>query len=179
MTRAATNAKDERNMHGMAGFQFSARIAAVVCRALIVAIACALPLRAALADVRVTGSKDTMTVQAKNASLVDVIAAVNAALKVKVTIAPAVNIPITGTYSGPLRRVFARMLAGHDFIMDSAGDRMTIILATQASAGRRPAATNGAAVAHANAGDDQPNTSGVQGWTGGFGFKSPFSPPSK
>jgi type II secretory pathway component GspD/PulD (secretin) len=126
----------------------------------------------AFADVRVSGSKDVMTVQAKDASLDDIISAVNAALHVKITVAPASNIPITGTYSGPLRRVFARMLAGQDFILNSSGDRMTIILATQAGSGsvRRPAATNDAALSRANvaATDGDENTSGVQGWAGGI-----------
>lgn len=166
-------------MTGIEAFHFCARIVAVSWRASIVAIACFMSLNVALAEVRVSGSKDAMTVQAKNASLEDIIAAVNDTLHVKISVAPASNIPITGTYSGPLRRVFVRMLAGQDFILNSSGDRMTIILATQAGSGtvRRPAATNDAALARANvaATDGDENTSGVQGWAGGItagGWKS-------
>src|SRR5450755_881087 len=115
-------------MTGIGAFQFSARVVAVSWRSSIVAIACFMSLNVALADVRVSGSKDAMTVQVKNASLEDIIAAVNGTLHVKISVAPASNIPITGTYSGSLRRVFARMLAGQDFILNSSGDRMTIIL---------------------------------------------------
>ena len=60
-------------------FQFRTRIAAVSLRTLIVASACFMSSSLALADVRVSGSKDAMTVQAKDASLADIIAAVNGA----------------------------------------------------------------------------------------------------
>jgi len=166
-------------MKGIGSFHCSTRIIGVPCRAFIVAIACFASLSVARAEVHVSGSRDAVTVQAKNALLDDIIVAVNSTLNVKISVAPAINIPITGTYSGTLRRVFARMLAGHDFILNSSGDRMTIILATQAGPGpvHRPPAKNDAALARANvaATDGEANTSGVQGWNGGFTFKSPFS----
>ena len=143
----------------------------LVGRAFAIALACFMPLNIARAEVHVSGSKDAMTVQTKDASLGDVIAAVNAALHVTVRIAPAAAIPVTGTYTGSLRRVLARMLAGHDFILESSGDKMTILLTTQAG---RSSIHGPAAAARANvAADEEPNTSGVQGWVGGFSAKSP------
>ena len=166
-------------MKGIASCRFSTRIIAVSCRAFIIAIACLISLSDAHAEVHVSGSKDAVTVQAKNASLGDIIAAVNLALNVKISIAPATNIVVTGTYSGSLRRVLARMLSGYDFVLGSSGDRITImiILATQAGTGtgRRPLAINDAAPTRANvaAPDGDVNTTGIQGWSGGYSPKSP------
>jgi hypothetical protein len=164
-------------MKGIRSFHFSTRIIGAACRAFIVAIACFASLSVARAEVHISGSRDAVTVQAKNASLEDIIVAVNSTLNVKISVAPAINIPITGTYSGTLRRVFARMLAEHDFILNSSGDRLTIIVSTQAGPGpvQGAPATIDTARARANvaATDDEANTSGVQGWPGAFTFKQP------
>jgi hypothetical protein len=161
-------------MKGIGSFHLSMRMIGVPCRAFFVAIACFASLSVARAEVQVSGSRDAVTVQANNASLGDIIVAINSTLNVKISVAPAINIPITGTYSGTLRRVFARMLAGHDFILNSSGDRMTIIVSTQAGPGpvQRPPARIDTARARANvaATDDEANTSGVQGWGGAFTF---------
>ncbi|HWJ18918.1 MAG TPA: hypothetical protein VNR65_09365 [Geobacterales bacterium] len=161
-------------MKGIGSLHFSARMIGVPCRAFIVAIACFASLSVAHAEVQVSGSRDAVTVQAKNALLGDIIVAINSTLNVKISVAPAINVPITGTYSGTLRRVFARMLAGHDFILNSSGDRMTIIVSTQGGPGPvqgAPAKIDTArARANVAATDDEANTSGVQGWCGAFTF---------
>jgi hypothetical protein len=164
-------------MKGTASFHFRTRVVGVASRAFIVAIACFASLSVACAEVQVSGSKDAVTVQAENALLGDIVAAVNSALHVKINVAPAINIPITGTYSGPLRRVLARMLAGHDFVLNSSGDRMTIILATQAGPGavHRPLAPiyTGRAQPNVAATGSESNSSRVGGWGGGVSIKSP------
>jgi hypothetical protein len=165
-------AKTSEKMNRIGPFHVDTRTIGILCRAFVVTVACMVALNEARAEVRVSGVKNAVTVHAKDASIVDVIAAVNAALHVEVSMASAGAIPVTGTYSGSLRRVFARMLAGHDFILESSGDKMTITLASQT--GHRPRASHGPAAARANvAAEEAPNRSGVQGWDGGFRPKSP------
>ena len=159
-------AKTSEKMNRIGSFHVDIGTIGSLCRAVIVAVVCMVALSGARAEVRVSGAKNAVIVHAKNASIDDVIAAVNAALHVEVSMAPASAIPVTGTYTGSIRRVFARMLAGHDFILESTGDKMTITLANQASHGPAAVRANVAA-------EEAPNTSGVQGWDGGFSPKPP------
>ena len=164
-------------MNGIASFRFSAGIGAVSYRVVAIAIIFLISLIDARAEVHVSGSKDAMTLQATNASLVDVLVAVELALGVKVNITPAVNIPVLGTYSGSLRSVLGRLLAGRNYILGSHGNQITIILPTVSGTipSRRPLGINVSAPPRANVPipDGDLNTTGVQGWSGGFSPKSP------
>ena len=131
-------AKTSEKMNRIGSFHVDIGTIGSLCRAVIVAVVCMVVLSGARAEVRVSGAKNAVIVHAKNASIDDVIAAVNASLHVEVSMAPASAIPVTGTYTGSIRRVFARMLAGHDFILEFTGDKMTITLANQAVPPRRP-----------------------------------------
>ena len=159
-------------MNGIASFRFSAGIGVVSYRVVAIAIIVLISLIDARAEVHVSGSKDAVTLQAENASFVDVILAVELALAVKINITPAINIPVSGTYSGSLRSVLGRLLAGHDYVLGSSGDRISIIVPTQSGAvpGRRPPAINHPAPPGANVPvpDGAVNATGVQGWSGGF-----------
>jgi hypothetical protein len=177
--RAELKKKDEsKSMKCVRSLRF-ASVVAVSCWASMISIVVILSSSDVRAEVHVSGSKGAVTVQAKNASLEDIIAAVNSALNVKISMVPAINNTVTGTYSGSLRRVFARMLAGHNYALSSLGDqiKIIIILATQAGTGTglRPPAINDAASAGANVAvaDGEGNTTGIQGWAGGYSPKSP------
>jgi type II secretory pathway component GspD/PulD (secretin) len=162
----------------MRSFQVSVGFIALSCRVFLVAFVYLMSLDVARASVHVSGSRDAVTVQAKNASLEEIIAAINSTLNLKVSVVPVVQIPITGTYSGPVRRVFARMLAGHDFVLNSSGDRLKIILATHGG-NRRPASNNNMMVPRnpniAATNGEEP-VSPVQGWAGGFSVRPSSSP---
>jgi hypothetical protein len=108
--------------------RLSARILRVSQVASIIAIACLISLSNAHAEVHLSGSGESVTVHATNASLADVIVAVELVLGVKITITPAINFPVFGTYSGSLRSVLGRLLSGHNYILGTSGDRITIIL---------------------------------------------------
>ena len=161
-------------------FCFGAEFVAAFCRAFVVVIVFCSQLNYAHAEVSISGSKDAVTVRANNASLEDIFAAANAALNVKMSISPTIHLAITGTYSGPIRRVIARMLDGHNFILSSSGGQMVVVLATpngtsevRSGANLSPSplrqnnstATTGKNLANP---EDVPNISGVQGWAGGF-----------
>ncbi len=117
---------------------------------------------AACAAVSVSGTKDAMTLEAKDASLEDVIAQINSSLSVKISLSSPVGSAITGTYSGSLRRVLTRILDGHDFVLTSAGDTITVTLAAGARSGRNRPAVDGGPTA-------------VQGWNNAVRFKAPVA----
>jgi hypothetical protein len=153
-----------------------ARVAAISCWASMISIVVILSSSDVRAEVHVSGSKAAVVVDAKNASLEEIIAALNATLNVQISFAPATTIPaITGTYSGSLRRVLARMLNGQDFILNSSGDRIAVIVTTRAGIGsvRRTAANSSPSLPPANNSiaaitDEEPHSPGILGWDGGF-----------
>jgi hypothetical protein len=162
--------------------RFSARIAAVACWMVFISIIWFLSSSDVRAEVRVSGSKVAMVVEARNASLDEIVAALNSVLNAQVSFTSRSNSVITGVYSGTLRRVLTRILDGHDFVLSSSSDRIAINLVTHAgtTAVRRSAAIVDSLQAQANnannniqISNDEPNSSGIQGWTGAFSNQSP------
>jgi hypothetical protein len=165
-------------MEGIRSSRISVRVIAVSCWTFIVAITFFTSFNQAhaKADVYVSGSKTALTVRAKNASLEDIIVAVNSTLNVKISIARTIDLTITGTYSGSLRQVLLRILDGQNFMLNSSGDTISINLSTYADKGtiHRSATKTNPPQAPANAIDnsstsrEELNLSSVQGWTGAF-----------
>ena len=131
------------------------------------------------AEVQVSGSKDAMVLEARDASLQEITAAINSTLKVQVKSAIAVDRAISGRYSGSLRHVLRRILVWQNFVLNSSGDQISILIsAPGATAAPRPPANPSVAqarpVEHQDASTvaDAEQTA-VQGWTGFFSFKKP------
>lgn len=87
-----------------------------------------LSICSARAEVHVSGSRNALVVEAKNASLAEVVAQLNAALKMQIVLKAPVDGVINGTYSGSLRRIFSRLLEGRNFVSRSNGDRITLVV---------------------------------------------------
>jgi hypothetical protein len=129
------------------------------------------------AEVSVSGTKNAVIVDAKGASLDEVVAVLNSAIDAKISFTPTVNPAINGRYSGTLRRVLSRMLDGQNFILNSSGEQTTIILAANSGAntGRRPSSNSDGVQPRPNSttgsvasSEDIASTPIVQGWSGGF-----------
>lgn len=73
----------------------------------------------AAAAVRISGSPDRLVLRAENASLAEVLAALRQALRLDISLKGGTAHTFTGTYSGSLRGVLTRLLAGdgHDFFL--------------------------------------------------------------
>ena len=91
------------------------------------------------AEVRVSGQADALIVETREASVEEILAALRASFNLHYRISGALNRVITGTYSGSLQRVVARLLEGHNYVMQaSAGGGELIIFGPGAAGGSAP-----------------------------------------
>jgi hypothetical protein len=105
-------------------------------------IAVAAPQRAA-AEVRiVAGEGDKLAIEAKDATLREVLNALSASQKVQVETTAPLTETITGTYSGPLQRVLLRLLSGYDVVVRSSptGLKVSVFSAATTAGGAGPTA---------------------------------------
>lgn len=114
----------------------------------------------AAADIRVDVSGDTIVVQAKNATVPEILSALESALHVKIKLTGSATQLITGSYSGPPRRVLSRLLDGVNYIINSGPDGISIAI-VDANA-PRPALRIAAATTTTVAADAEGST--AQGW---------------
>jgi hypothetical protein len=101
------------------------RIMSCLAGGIALAVALAAP---AGAEVRVSGNTDRLVVAAKDASFTDILAALRATLRVDIAVKGAVTQQFSGTYSGSLRHVLARLLRGTDYVLNTAGGGLRIVL---------------------------------------------------
>jgi hypothetical protein len=103
--------------------------------------------RAASAEVKVEGQLDAVHLEVHDASLHDVLAALQERFNLRCRTVDALEARMTGVFDGPLRRVVARVLSGHDYAMHVTADGVDVlVLASQG-----PSATIVAAVIPASA----------------------------
>lgn len=132
------------------------------------------------AEVHISGTKEAAMLEAQNASLQEIVSAINSAFKVQIELKASIERSITGRYSGSIRHVLLRMLEGHDYIVKTSGDQISVMMPTPGINGvssKSVAALGAAAQARAIRNDPaDAGKPGVQGWTGGFSGNNP-SPP--
>ena len=103
--------------------------------------------RTASAEVKIVGRPDAVHLEVRDASLREVLAALQERFNLRYRAADALEAQMTGVFDGPLRRVVARLLNGHDYAMQVTADSVDVlVLASQA-----PGATVVAAVTPASA----------------------------
>jgi hypothetical protein len=98
-----------------------ARVALVVC------LACFGLAQSADAEVRVSGTANAVNVETQGATLDETLRALQSSFKFRYQGA-ALPDPISGTYSGSLRSVIARLLAGHDYILHTSSGELIVTL---------------------------------------------------
>ena len=112
-------------------------------------LACTFPALAA-AEVRLGGTVDHLVLTAKDATMAEIVSAMQSDLDCKIALRGSTDRRFTGTYSGSLRQVLTRLLGGADYVMSS--DRNQIRIGLLGGDGRADARSASA--------------SNVQGWTG-------------
>lgn len=92
------------------------------------AAACLLLLAPPLAhaEVLLEGSADAIRLEANQASVDEILAALGRSYQVRYRTALALDRSITGSYSGPLAQVIARVLVGYDYVARISPDAVEI-----------------------------------------------------
>jgi hypothetical protein len=127
------------------------------------------------AEVRVSGHTDALKLEAREASVEEVLAALRASFKLQFHTSGAVNRVMTGTYTGSLRHVVARLFDGQNYVMRSSAGGIELIVFGPGGAGSSASASGRSVAADAR----QPElpaptpSSDVQGWSG----MAPVGPP--
>jgi len=80
------------------------------------------------AEVRLSGTPDRIVLQTNDATMAEILAALRASLDVEVKFSGATARRFTGVYSGSVRRVLSRLLAGEDYVVRSAADGISVRL---------------------------------------------------
>src|SRR4051794_20422393 len=82
----------------------------------------------------IEGLADDVQLQAENASITETFAALSARFNLTYNIVPNGGRVATGLYSGWLREVLARILAGNDYVLGVLDDRVRIVVVNAWSA---------------------------------------------
>jgi hypothetical protein len=96
--------------------------------ALAVCIFCfgfAQPVRA---EVRVSGTADAVVIETRGATLDEVLKALQNSEKFRYYSDGALEGAVSGTYSGPLRRVVARLLDGHNYVFRHSPNDLEVVI---------------------------------------------------
>jgi hypothetical protein len=80
------------------------------------------------AEVHASGTPDRFVLQAHDATMPEILAAVRSAFDLEVRLKGATARKFTGVYSGSVRQVLSRLLAGEDYVLRSAADSLSIVL---------------------------------------------------
>jgi hypothetical protein len=83
---------------------------------------------AASAELRVSGSRDSVSIEARNTPLKEILDALGKSFGVEYKPVAGLERAISGTYSGSLHRVLSRLLGGHDYIIRSSARGMEIVI---------------------------------------------------
>lgn len=100
-------------------------------RSMLLVIASAVLLafgRAASAEVKVEGRPEAVHLEVQSASLRDVLTALQERFNLRYRTADALDTQTTGVFDGPLRRVVARLLSGHDYAMEVTADGVDVLV---------------------------------------------------
>ena len=76
---------------------------------------------AAGAETRIEGNPKVVTVEVADVPLEEALAALSAALDMRIRTLNRPNKLVSGTYRGPLQKVVRRLLAGQDYVIEYAG----------------------------------------------------------
>ena len=94
----------------------------------------------AFAETQVRGTPDAVRIEAKNASVDEILIALRNSFGVQFQSSGKLEKQINGTYSGSLQRVLARLLDGSDYVLKTVDGRVELTML----AARQPAAATAA-----------------------------------
>jgi len=87
----------------------------------------ALPMRAC-ADVRVSGEAEALKIEASNASLEEVLAALGRSCGLHYRYPADFSHSVSGTFAGSLRQVLPRLLQGTNFVVESSASGTRVVI---------------------------------------------------
>ena len=91
------------------------------------------------AEVRIVGQGGDVRVEARDAAVAEILAALGERFGLRYRGTPA-GPTVTATFEGPLRRVVARVLEGYNYVIMTRGGRLeVIVLSTGSTAATAPA----------------------------------------
>jgi hypothetical protein len=98
------------------------------------------------AEVRLSGTQDRLVLQAQDATMPEILGALQSAFDLEVKFKGATERRFTGVYTGSVRQVLSRILAGNDYVLRSGPDGISIRLLGNSTADSS-AASNASAAA--------------------------------
>jgi hypothetical protein len=93
------------------------------------------------AETGITGEPDAVRVEARDASLEEVLAALKASFGLHYRSSASLDRRVNGKYEGPLQRVVTRLLEGYDFVVKNRAGNIEVIVFGMAKSGVIPPAT--------------------------------------
>jgi hypothetical protein len=102
-------------------------------------LAALFPAPSVRADARITGEPDAVRVEARDAPVEEVMAALGASFGLRYRSTASLSRRITGTYEGSLQRVVPRLLDGYDFVMKSSSGGVEVMVYGVVKPGEAPA----------------------------------------
>jgi hypothetical protein len=103
-----------------------------------IVIAALLSAAPASAETQVRGQSDNIYLQAENASIGEVLAALSAEFKLTYKLASSPGRTVTGVYSGPLQQVLVRVLDSHDYFIKNLDDSVDVVVLGASSMSAQP-----------------------------------------
>ena len=108
---------------------------------LLTIVLAALPIHSAGAEVRVTGDANAIQIEAQDASIDEVMAALAANFGLQYRGTATLDRRISGSYRGTLQHVIRRVLDGYDFIVKTNVDDVEVTVVSGGKAGEAKAAS--------------------------------------
>jgi hypothetical protein len=99
----------------------------------------------AFAEVRVQGPAENVRVDARGATVAEILTALDEHYAVRYRGA-LIDGGVTATFEGPLRRVLARLLTGNDYVIKRGGDGLDVILLSPGATSRPASSSTGAVI---------------------------------
>jgi hypothetical protein len=126
---------------GMAPLPRHARVMARARVASAAAILLVAVAQSARADVQVQGDADQVRIAAHDATIAQVLAALGPAYNVRYRSAIPLDEAVSGTFSGPLGRVIARVLEGYSYTVARKQDALEVVVIGKRGVREVPAAS--------------------------------------
>ena len=104
-------------------------------------LAAALVSVPALAQPTVEGTPQTVRIEGRGATLDEIMTALGRSFNLHFTSSAELNQTVTGTYEGSLKRVVARLLSGHNFILSTHNGRVDVAVFDAGGASRAVASS--------------------------------------
>jgi hypothetical protein len=121
--------------------------------AIVLGVALAIASTPALAEIQVRGSPEAVTIEARDISVEDILAALSRTFDIDYQSSVDLDKPLHGTYVGPLSRVLTRILQGYNFVLKNDNGSIAI---TVVGTPHAPVATSAPTTVAASGGPQAP-----------------------